>query len=73
MKYVQLIGLSIWAALFVSCETTETTGTGNAEAKRLAALEERRQQEAQMDEAQKNLWNAERDILNRDGNPNAGR
>lgn len=73
MKHLQLIGLIACAAFFVSCETTETTGGGNAEAKRLAALKERQQQEGQMDDAQKNLWNAEHDILNRDGNVNAGR
>ena len=77
MKYLQLIGLIVCAAFFVSCETTETAGTqgvhGNAEAKRLAALEKRRQQEEHMDLAQKNLWNAENDILNRDGSAHAGR
>jgi hypothetical protein len=37
--------------------------------KRIAALDERRQEEAHMDESQKNLWNAQQDILNRDGDP----
>jgi hypothetical protein len=69
MNYLQLIGLIACAASLASCETTATTGQGNAEAKRLAALEQRRQTESQMDESEKNLWNAQQDILNRDGNP----
>ena len=72
MKHFQLIALIAGASFFVSCETTETTG-GNAEAKRRATLEERQQQEAQMDDAEKNLWNAQQDVLNRDGNASAGR
>ena len=52
----------------VSCETTETAGTGNQEAKRLAALQQQRQEE-QPDEATQNLWNAQQDRLNRDSNP----
>jgi hypothetical protein len=73
MKTIQLIGLVLGAAFFASCESTQTTGNtgvrGNAEAKRVAVLEERRQEEAHMDESQKNLWNAQQDILNRDGDP----
>ena len=69
MKLVQLIGLIVCAIFFASCQTTQTAGRGNAEAKRLAALRQRQQEERQMDEAQKNLWNAQQDILNRDGNP----
>jgi len=69
MKHLQLIGLIVCAAFLVSCETTQTTGRGNAETKRLAALRQRQHEEQQMDEAQKNLWNAQQDILNRDGNP----
>jgi hypothetical protein len=73
MKHLQLIGLIVCAAFFGGCETTETAGnaapSGNAEVKRIAALEERRQQESQMDESHKNLWNAQQDKLNRDGDP----
>ena len=73
MKHLQLIGLIVCAGFFAGCETTETAGNaapkGNAEAKRIAALEERRQHESQMDESQKNLWNQQQDILNRDGDP----
>jgi hypothetical protein len=73
MKHVQLIVLIACASSFVGCESTDTAGRGNAETKRMAALEERKQHEAQMDETQKNLWNAENDILNRDGSATAGR
>src|SRR5258708_3380274 len=66
MNYLQLIGLIVCVASLAGCETTEATGKGNAEAKRLAALEQRRQTESQMDESQKNLWNAQQDLLNRD-------
>src|SRR2546423_13969894 len=64
MKHVQLMGLCALAALFVSCETTQTTGTGNQEQKRLAAIQKEQQEGAQMDEADRNLWNAHQDQLN---------
>jgi hypothetical protein len=38
MKHYQLIGVIAWAAVSVSCETTQTTGMGNQEQKRLAAI-----------------------------------
>jgi hypothetical protein len=73
MKHVQFVGLIVCAAFFAGCETTETAGNtgakGNAEVKRVAALQERQQEERQMDESQKNLWNAQQDTLNRDGDP----
>ena len=71
MKHVQLIGLIACAMLFVSCETTDTAGRGSLESKRLAALQQQRQQE-QMDEAQQNLWAAQEGFMNRDGNPMRG-
>lgn len=71
MKYLEFIGLIACATFFVSCETTNTAGNsngrGNQEAKRLAAIEQEKQEE-QTDEAQRNLWNAQHDILTRDGN-----
>jgi hypothetical protein len=74
MKHVQFMSLIACAALFASCESTETAnGTrpgGTQETKRLAALREERQQQAHMDEGQQNLWNAQGNIVNRDGNPN---
>jgi Mg2+/Co2+ transporter CorB len=73
MKHLQLIGLVVCAAFFAGCETTETAGNaapkGNAEAKRIAAIQERQQEESHMDESQKNLWNAQQDKLNQDGDP----
>jgi hypothetical protein len=69
MKYLQLTGLILCAVSFAGCETTQNAGSGNTEVKRIAALNERRQEEAHMDESQKNLWNAQQDILNRDGDP----
>ena len=69
MKHVQLMGLCALAALFVSCETTQTTGTGNQEQKRLAAIQKEQQEGAQMDEADRNLWNAHQDQLNTGSNP----
>ena len=68
MKHLQLIGLIAGAAFFASCESTETTGRGNQESKRLAALHQQ-SQKPQPDEAQQNLWSAQENALNRDGNP----
>jgi hypothetical protein len=69
MKLLQLSGLILCCACFVSCETTSTTGRGNQETKRLAAIERERQQSEEVDERTRNLWNAQHDILTRDGNP----
>jgi hypothetical protein len=68
MKQLQLIGLLASVALFVSCETTQTTGMGNQEQKRLATIRQQ-QEDAQMDEADRNLWNAHQDLLNTGTNP----
>jgi hypothetical protein len=68
MKHLQLIGLIVCAIFFASCESTNTTGKGNQEAKRLAALQQQSEQ-SQLDEGQQNLWNAHESIVNRDGNP----
>ena len=69
MKHLQFIGLIVCAALLISCESTQTAGQGNQEAKRLAALQQQEQESAQMDEADQNLSNAQKDRLNRDSNP----
>jgi hypothetical protein len=70
MKQLQLIGLIVCAAFFISCESTKTAGTGNQEQKRLAALQQQQQYHREhSDEAQRNLWNAQQDTLNQDGNP----
>jgi hypothetical protein len=68
MKHLQLIGLIACGIFFASCESTNTTGKGNQEAKRLAALQQQSEQ-SQLDEGQQNLWNAHENIVNRDGNP----
>lgn len=67
MKALQFISLLICAGIFASCETTtQTTGTGNQEQKRLAALQ---QQQPQSDESEQNLQNAQADVINRGTNP----
>ncbi len=68
MKHVQLIGIIAAALFLASCESTRTTGMGNQESKRLAAIHQE-QQDQEPDEAKRNLWNAQHDILTRDGNP----
>jgi hypothetical protein len=72
MKDLQFIALIACAAFLVSCESIDTAGNPNGrenqEAKRLAAVQQQSQQPPP-DEAQQNLWNAQQDILNRDGNP----
>ena len=68
MNHLQLVGLLGSLALLVSCETTQTAGEGNQEKKRLAAVQQQEQQ-PQPDESEQNLWNAQRDKLNRDSNP----
>jgi hypothetical protein len=74
MKQLQLIGLIVCAAFFISCESTQTAGTGNQEQKRLAALQQQQEQQQQYrrehpNEGHQNLWNAQQDTLNQDGNP----
>ena len=73
MKHFQFIGLIGCAALFVSCETTDMasnpSGRGNQEAKRLAAIQQEEQESRETDEAQRNLWNAQHDVITRDSNP----
>ena len=69
MKLLQLVGLLASVALLVGCETTQTTGMGNQEQKRLAAIQQEQQEGAQMDEGERNLWNAHQDQLNTGSNP----
>ena len=54
MKQLQLVSLIAGAAILVSCETTQTTGMGNQEQKRLAAIQQQQQEDAQMDESDRN-------------------
>ena len=69
MKPLQLVGLIVCAAILIGCETTQPTGMGNQEQKRLAAIQKEQQEAAQMDEADRNLWNAHQDQLNTGSNP----
>jgi hypothetical protein len=56
-------------AILISCETTQTAGMGNQERKRLAAIQQQQQEDAQMDESDRNLWNAQQDLLYTGTNP----
>ena len=69
MKHFQLVALLGWTAFLISCETTQTTGMGNQEQKRLAAIQQQQQEDAQMDESDRNLWNAHQDLLYTGTNP----
>ena len=69
MKQLQLVGLIVCAATLISCETTQTTGMGNQEQKRMAALQRQQAEDAQMDESERNLWNAQQDLLYTGTNP----
>lgn len=67
MKQLQIICL-VCGAFLAGCESTQTAGEGNQEKKRLAAMQQQEQQ-PQPDESDQNLWNSQRDKLNRDSNP----
>jgi hypothetical protein len=69
MKHLQLIGLIVCGAILIGCETIQTTGMGNQEQKRLAAIQQQQQEDAQMDESDRNLWNAHQDLLYTGTNP----
>ena len=69
MKQLQLVGLIVCAATLISCETTQTTSMGNQEQKRMAALQRQQAEDAQMDESERNLWNAQQDLLYTGTNP----
>jgi hypothetical protein len=69
MEHLQLIGLIVCAAILISCETIQTAGMGNQERKRLAAIQQQQQEDAQLDESDRNLWNAHQDLLYTGTNP----
>jgi hypothetical protein len=69
MKHLQLIALFVCAAFLIGCETTQTTGMGNQEQKRLAQIQREQQENAQYDESDINLWNAHQDLLVTGTNP----
>jgi hypothetical protein len=70
MKQLQLVALVGAVVFLFGCETTsETTGSGNQEQKRMAQLERQQQENAQYDESDVNLWNAHQDTLVTGTNP----
>jgi hypothetical protein len=57
--------------LLSACETIETADRAPSDtlaAKRVAAVQRQQQEAAQMSESQRNLMDAQQNILNRDGN-----
>jgi hypothetical protein len=69
MKPLHLLGIICCAAFLCACESTDTAGAGgNQEAKRRARIAQEQQSAEQHDEGTRNLWNAQHDILTRDGN-----
>lgn len=72
MKPLQLVAFIAFGALLIGCETTsQTTGMGNQEQKRLAQIQRQQQEASQYDESEINLWNAQVDVVNRGTNPSA--
>ena len=69
MKQLRLVSVIASTAILVSCETIQTTRMGNQEQKRLAAIQQQQQEDAQMDESDRNLWNAHQDLLYTGTNP----
>jgi hypothetical protein len=72
MKHLQLIVIIACAGFLLGCESTQTAGQGSQEQKRMAALQQQEQEVSPMDEADRNLWNAQRDRIDRmnaDTNP----
>lgn len=75
MRPIQLLGLGMCAGLFAACESTNTATDANSDTKRVAVVQHQQQQQTvaqdeEVDEAHRNLWNAQHDVLVRDGNPN---
>ena len=67
MKYLQLISLVAAGTLLTACAGDEQIGrTGQREQENRRVAQQRL---GQTDEGQENLQNAQRDIVNRDGNP----
>jgi hypothetical protein len=69
MKQLQLVALLGVFAFLVGCETTQTTGMGNQEQKRMAQIQREQAENAQYDESDINLWNAHQDTLMQGTNP----
>ena len=69
MKYFQLAAAVFGAAMLMSCETTNQTGVGNQEQKRLAQIQREQAEAAQLDESDINLWNSEQRRIVNQSNP----
>ena len=69
MKPLQFLAFVGCALALVSCETTQTAGTGNQEQKRLAQIQREQAEAAQYDESDLNLWNSEQRRIVNQGNP----
>ena len=69
MKHLQLIAFVLAFTVLVGCETTETTGRGNQEQKRLAQIQREQAEAAQYDESDLNLWNSEQRRIVNQSNP----
>jgi hypothetical protein len=75
MKHLRLVVWAVCAGLIAGCESTDMAGNSNAAEQRALARQRAAQAEAAehtpKDEAQQNLWQAQHDVVNRDGNPMA--
>lgn len=69
MKNFRLIGTVLCAAALIGCETTNQTGMGNQEQKRMAQIQREQAEAAQYDESDINLWNSEQRRIVNQSNP----
>ena len=72
MKHPEVIVLISCMAFLTSCESTDRAGQSKRAEKREMANRQAAQQQGRQDEAQQNLENAQRNVVNRDGNPMRG-
>jgi uncharacterized protein YcfL len=69
MKQLQLVTLAAALAFLVGCETTNETGMGNQERKRMDQIQREHAEAAQLDESDVNLWNSEQRRIVNQSNP----
>lgn len=69
MKQLQLVALLFCAVFLAGCETTQTAGMGTQEQKPLAQTQQQPAEGPQVDESDRNLWNAHVNLLNQGTNP----
>jgi hypothetical protein len=73
MKHLRLVGWVACAGLIAGCESTDTTGTAEQRAlARQRAAQANAAQYTPRDEAQQNLYNAQHNVIHRDGSVLAG-